>query len=93
MKVEELIEELQKFPLNMKVIVDDGSDLFSVTEVKKLREAVWLFCKVDREYQQFQLDLWQRNNKDIVIYNNEIEKLARESADLIRKGKLPYKED
>lgn len=93
MKVEELIEELQKFPLSMKVIVDDGSDLFSIKDVKQLREAVWLFCKVDREYQQFQLDLWKKNNKDIELYNSEIENLARETADMIRKGKLPYKDD
>lgn len=62
MKVKDLIEELLKYDQDMKVIIDDGSELSSIKKLQKLREAIWITVKPDRDYQKFQLALWQKNN-------------------------------
>lgn len=63
MKVKDLIEELLKYDQDMKVIIDDGSELNSIKKLQKLREAIWITVKPDRDYQKFQLALWQKKQR------------------------------
>ena len=92
MTVQELINELKGFPPELKVVTTD-EQFRTPVKLTYRRGAVWIETKYDGDYDRYQQAYWIYRNADIEKYNEEIERLAIESANLIRKGKLPFRED